>query len=61
MFKQFCCNESGATTIEYGLVAAIISIVGITVMRYVGSEISMTFEVAGTEMGSTRPGAPVSP
>jgi pilus assembly protein Flp/PilA len=35
--KGFISNESGATAIEYGLIASMISIVVITAMKSVGS------------------------
>lgn len=36
-------DESGATAIEYGLIAALISIAAITALRSVGSSLSTTF------------------
>jgi len=41
-------NEAGATAIEYGLIAALISIAAVTVMGTVGTNLSSTFNtVAG--------------
>lgn len=42
-FKQFLGNESGATAIEYGLIAALISIAAILVMQGVGTSLNNTF------------------
>jgi len=40
---QFLKNESGATAIEYGLIAAGISIAIITVVTTLGSNLNLTF------------------
>lgn len=36
-------NESGATAIEYGLIAALISIAAIAAMKSLGTQLSTTF------------------
>jgi pilus assembly protein Flp/PilA len=41
--KDFLVNETGATAIEYGLIAAGISIAIITVVGTVGSSLQTTF------------------
>jgi pilus assembly protein Flp/PilA len=41
--KQFLANESGATAIEYGLIAAGISVVIITVVTEVGTKLVTAF------------------
>ena len=41
--QAFLKNESGATAIEYGLLAATISVVIITVVKGVGSNLKTTF------------------
>jgi pilus assembly protein Flp/PilA len=41
--KDFPANESGATAIEYGLIAAGISIAIVTVVGTVGSSLQTTF------------------
>ena len=41
--KTFFKDESGATAIEYGLIAALISIAAIAIMRTVGSDLTDTF------------------
>ena len=40
---QFASCESGATAIEYGLIAALISVVIITAVTLVGNNVSATF------------------
>jgi pilus assembly protein Flp/PilA len=39
----YCKNESGATAIEYGLIAALIAVVIITGVTAVGTSLSTTF------------------
>ena len=39
----FCKDESGATAIEYGLIAALIAVVIITGVTAVGTSLSTTF------------------
>ena len=49
ILKKFLRNESGATAIEYGLIAALISVVIITAVSTVGTNLSATFNtVAGS-------------
>jgi pilus assembly protein Flp/PilA len=48
VFAQFLKNESGATAIEYGLIAAGISIAIVTVVTTVGTNLKATFTSVGT-------------
>ena len=41
--NNFASSESGATAIEYGLIAALISVVIITAVTQVGNNVSATF------------------
>jgi pilus assembly protein Flp/PilA len=43
LFSRFVKDESGATAIEYGLIAAGISVAIITVVGTLGSKLSDTF------------------
>jgi pilus assembly protein Flp/PilA len=43
LFSKFLKNESGATAIEYGLIAAGISIAIVTVVGTVGTKLNATF------------------
>ena len=43
VLRRFAADESGATSIEYGLIAACISIAIITVVQGVGSKLNTTF------------------
>jgi pilus assembly protein Flp/PilA len=48
-FMQFMRDESGATAIEYGLIAALIAVVIIGAVTTVGSNLTTTFStVAGS-------------
>jgi pilus assembly protein Flp/PilA len=52
MFKRFLKDESGATAIEYGLIAALIAVAIITVVGTIGTNLSTTFQTIGTEIGA---------
>lgn len=41
--KSFVANESGATAIEYGLIAALIAIAAIAAMQALGTALNNTF------------------
>jgi len=43
LFVRFVKNESGATAIEYGLIAAGISVAIITVVQTVGKDLVLVF------------------
>lgn len=43
MFKQFVRDETGATAIEYGLIAALIAIGAIASMGTLGNEVAASF------------------
>jgi pilus assembly protein Flp/PilA len=47
-FVKFIKNESGATAIEYGLIATIIALVIIAGVTAVGSSLSATFTSINT-------------
>jgi pilus assembly protein Flp/PilA len=48
LFTKFAGDESGATAIEYGLIASLIAVVIIAAVTTVGSKLTNTFtEVAG--------------
>jgi pilus assembly protein Flp/PilA len=48
MLRRFLKDESGATAIEYGLIAALIAVVVIGAIQTIGSELNTTFESIGT-------------
>ena len=41
--KKFLANESGATAIEYGLIAALIAVAAIAAMSLIGNNLQTTF------------------
>jgi pilus assembly protein Flp/PilA len=43
-------DESGATAIEYGLIAALIAVAAVSVMSTVGSHLSTTFNTVATKL-----------
>ena len=49
-FKQFCGDESGATAIEYGLIAALISVAIIGAVTSVGDSLTNIFDEVTTEL-----------
>ena len=49
LLARFAKDESGATAIEYGLIAALIGVAIIAVVNNVGTEVKGTFE--GVETG----------
>ncbi|RIY00952.1 Flp family type IVb pilin [Aureimonas flava] len=55
LIKRFRKNESGATAIEYGLIAALVGIAIITGASALGSSLSSTFSYIGTELDGARP------
>ena len=43
-------NEDGATAIEYGLIAALISIAAVTIMGTVGSNLTSVFTTVASDL-----------
>ena len=41
--SRFCKDESGATAIEYGLIAALVAVVLVTALGAMGNKLSGTF------------------
>lgn len=50
---QLTRDESGATAIEYGLIAALIAIVCIAAMTNVGTQLNTKFQAVGNRLAST--------
>lgn len=55
LFSRFANDESGATAIEYGLIAALIAVVIIGSVRLLGTELSTTFGTVSTAIGGGAP------
>ena len=54
IFAQFFKDESGATAIEYGLIAALISVALITGATSLGNTLNSTFSAIGTKMSTAQ-------
>lgn len=52
IFAHFLKDESGATAIEYGLIAALISVALIAGASLVGNELENVFNEIGTQLKS---------
>ena len=53
LFNRFISDESGATAIEYGLIAALIAVAIITALTNLGSGLTTTFGKVTTELNKT--------
>ena len=49
--SRFAKDESGATAIEYGLIAALIAVVSIGAVQLVGTNLSATFGKVSDKLG----------
>jgi pilus assembly protein Flp/PilA len=52
IMKQIRANESGATAIEYGLIAALIAVVLITALGLLGNNINNSFTKISTRVAT---------
>lgn len=50
LFKSFAKDESGATAIEYGLIAALLSVAIIAAVQSVRNNLNTTYENIATEL-----------
>lgn len=50
LIARFAKNESGATAIEYGLIAALIAVVIITGLSVIGTQLSTKLKTIGDEL-----------
>ena len=50
LLQDFCTDETGATAIEYGLIATGIAIAIITAVKGVGTKLSTTFSSISTSL-----------
>lgn len=53
LFARFVADETGATAIEYGLIAALISVVIIGALTSVGSSLNSKFHSVATSLGGS--------
>jgi pilus assembly protein Flp/PilA len=50
LIKRYAQDESGATAIEYGLIAALISVVIIGVLTVIGNNLNTKFKTIGNAL-----------
>ncbi|MEI9885292.1 MAG: Flp family type IVb pilin [Rhizomicrobium sp.] len=50
LFARFVRDESGATAIEYGLIAALIAVIIIGAIQVVGTKLSTTFSTVAASI-----------
>ena len=50
LFTRFATDESGATAIEYGLIAALIAVAAISAMTTLGTKLTSTFEAVSNQL-----------
>ncbi|MFM2099289.1 MAG: hypothetical protein RLZZ366_828 [Pseudomonadota bacterium] len=50
--RKFAKNSKGATAIEYGLIAALIAVAGVSAFGAVGTKIGGTFNNAASKMST---------
>ena len=53
LFARFAADESGATAIEYGLIAGLMAVIIITAVTTFGSGLTQTFGNLGTRLSTT--------
>jgi len=56
LINRLLKDEAGATAIEYGLMAALISVAAITAMGALGNSLSNTFSFVSNQMSAAQRG-----
>lgn len=56
-FRKFVSDESGATAIEYGLIAALVSVAAIVALNSMGGSLRSMFTAVSTELTNATPAA----
>ncbi len=51
-FRSFLSDETGATAIEYGLIAALVSVAAIVALQFMGNSLRLIFNVVASELNS---------
>lgn len=52
MFKRFAADGSGATAIEYGLIASLVAVVIITALTTLGTKLTTTLTAVSNKLGT---------
>ncbi len=55
-FKAFCHDDSGATAIEYGLIAALVSVAAIGALTAMGTSLNTMFSTVSNSMNTAANG-----
>jgi pilus assembly protein Flp/PilA len=55
MFRRFVQDDSGATAIEYGLIAALVSVAIIVALGTLGNNLNTTFTTVANELNGVVP------
>ena len=50
-FRRFVKDDSGATAIEYGLIAALVSVAIIAILGTLGDNLKATFQSVADQLG----------
>ena len=50
--KHFCCDETGATAIEYGLIAALVSVAAIGALTAMGNSLQDMFNTVSSQLST---------
>ena len=56
LFSRFVSDESGATAIEYGLIAALVAVAVIAALSSMGNEMKNTFNKVSLELKGANAG-----
>ena len=60
--NSFCRDESGATAIEYGLIAALVSVAAIAALEQMGTSLVSIFSKVSSELeGAVQSATPTPP
>jgi pilus assembly protein Flp/PilA len=54
-FRRFVKDDSGATAIEYGLIAALVSVAIIAMLTLLGDNLNATFKTVADELNNATP------
>ena len=57
LLRNLCRDEKGATAIEYGLIAALVSVAIIGILTTLGDNLSNTFQTVSDELGGSGGGS----
>jgi pilus assembly protein Flp/PilA len=55
LLRSFLADESGATAIEYGLIAALVAVAAIVALGTLGSELAEIFDMVGSDLAAAQP------